>query len=93
MKMPYVALVIMILVFYIMCATTAYAASLPSVEQLSTSNPSQLLAWAVVVESGIIVFLAGVVVQAYRSRINALEHQVKACRECASQIAKYMKSE
>jgi len=75
-----------------MLVTVANAASLPDAQTLSESTPQQLLAWIVVVEAGIIVAMAGALVQAYRNRVAALEHQVEACRKCASIIAEAVRT-
>lgn len=76
-------LAVMIGALISMTATVANGAPIPGAEELAHASSSQLLAWAVVVEAGVIVALSGVIVQAYRNRVRALEKQVEACRNCA----------
>jgi predicted metal-dependent hydrolase len=78
---------VMVGTFLMMCLTVAGAATMPDADMLSKATPPELLAWAVVIEAGVIVAMAGVIIQAYRNRVKALERQVEACRECAKEIA------
>lgn len=72
---------------WVILAATARAATFPSADELATASQAQLLAWMVVIEAGVIVALSGVIVQAYRNRVKALEKQIDACRVCAKEMA------
>jgi len=77
---------LMVFTFVSMCATVAVA-SMPDAKALAEASSSQLLAWAVVIEAGVIVAMAGVIVQSYRNRVKALEKQIESCRACATKVA------
>ena len=77
---------VMVCVLVMMILTVA-ASPVPSVDDLEKASAMRLLSWAVVLEAGVIVALAGSIAQAYRSRVAALEKQIAACRACSEKIA------
>jgi len=81
---------LMVMSFMAMVAMVASASPMPSAVDIAGASSTQLLAWAVVLEAGVIVAMAGVIIQAYRNRVAALERQVDACRQCADKIAAAM---
>jgi uncharacterized membrane protein len=63
------------------------AAPVPGVDDLEKATAARLMAWALVIMSGVIVALAGVIVKVNQSRVASLEKQIGECRHCAAQLA------
>jgi len=86
-RITWYSMTLMVAAFMAMLTVVAFASPIPSATEIADASSIQLLAWAVVIEAAVIVSMAGVIIQAYRNRVAALEKQVEACRTCATELS------